>query len=205
MRGNGRPAKPGRNRGLIHPASRNPLTLSFVNVVEAHVLEALRRQYGVSLSRIRRGVEYLEERLGTPHPLATQKMLTDGRSLFVEAAGIDGREDLINASQHGQLAMRDLLALHLRRIEWDRQGRAARFFPFVGRRTATEDAPAVVALDPRVSFGRPIIARRGVPTAVIADRFQAGESIDDLAKDYGAEPFEIQEAIRCEFQRPRAA
>ena len=35
-------------------------------------------------------------------------MLTDGKHLFVEAAGL---KDVINASRHGQLAMRDLIAL----------------------------------------------------------------------------------------------
>ena len=65
--------------------------------------------------------------------------------------------------------------------------------------------PRVIAIDPCLSFGRPVVARIGVPTNIIADRFDSGESIDDLADDYGAEPVEIQEAIRCEFQVPRAA
>lgn len=34
-------------------------------------------------------------------------------------------------------------------------------------------------MDPRVEFGRPILKVSAVPTAVIADRYKAGESIAD--------------------------
>ena len=39
----------------------------------------------------------------------------------------------------------------------------------------------------------------GIPTAVIANRYKAGESIEDLAGDYDSPHLEIEEAIRCEL------
>jgi hypothetical protein len=42
-------------------------------------------------------------------------------------------------------------------------------------------------MDPRIEFGRPVLKSSAVPTAVIADRYKAGESIADLAEDYGEE------------------
>lgn len=59
-------------------------------------------------------------------------------------------------------------------------------------------APAVV-IDPRISFGRPVLAGSGIPTAVIAEQYKAGESVDELADDYGRKRLEIEEAIRCEL------
>jgi uncharacterized protein (DUF433 family) len=56
-----------------------------------------------------------------------------------------------------------------------------------------------VVIDPRISFGRPVLAGSGIPTAVIADRYKAGESVDELADDYGRKRLEIEEAIRCEL------
>jgi len=53
-------------------------------------------------------------------------------------------------------------------------------------------------IDPRVAFGRPVIAGSGIPTAEVAERFNAGESINDLARDYERAPADIEEAIRCE-------
>jgi uncharacterized protein (DUF433 family) len=194
-----------RSEPVIELADREHLRLSFNNLTEAHVLDALRRQYQVELPQIRRAVNYLREQFQTPHPLVHHRMLTDGRHVFVEAAGI---EDVINASRHGQLAMRDVIGLHLRRVEWDVDGFVARLYPFTrSRRTPTEagSQPLVVTMDPRVQFGRPVLKRSAAPTAVIADRYKAGESIADLAEDYGEEPLNIEEAVRCELQLAKAA
>ena len=46
---------------------------------------------------------------------------------------------------------------------------------------------------------------RAVPTGVLADRFKAGDSIEDLAGDLEVTPAAIQEAIRCELDRRVAA
>ena len=59
--------------------------------------------------------------------------------------------------------------------------------------------PKVVVIDPRISYGRPVLAGTGIPTAVVAERYKAGESIDELAEDYGRSRKEIEETIRCEL------
>lgn len=179
--------------------------LSFSNLTEAHVLDALRRQYRVELPQIRRAVTYLRQQFRTRHPLVHHQMLTDGKHLFVEAAGV---ADVINASREGQLAMRDLIGLHLQRVEWDEDGFIARLYPFTrSQRAPAEDSglPRVVTMDPRIEFGRPILKASAVPTAVIADRYKAGESVADLAEDYGEDRLNIEEAIRCELQTQKAA
>ena len=193
-----------RSEPVIELADPANTRLSFSNLTEAHVLDALRRQYQVELPQIRRAVNYLREHFRSAHPLVHHEMLTDGKHLFVEAAGL---KDVINASRHGQLAMRDLIGLHLQRVEWDKDGFVARLYPFTrSRRTAEESSqPRVVTMDPRVEFGRPILKVSAVPTAVIADRYKAGESIADLAEDYGEDPLNIEEAVRCELQPAKAA
>lgn len=194
-----------RSEPVIELADPVNSRLSFSNLTEAHVLDALRRQYQVELPQIRQAVNYLREYFRSTHPLIRHEMLTDGKHLFVEAAGV---KDVINASRHGQLAMRDLIGLHLQRVEWDQDGFIARLYPFTrSRRSPAEEAsqPRVVTMDPRVEFGRPILKASAVPTAVIADRYKAGESIADLADDYGEDPLNIEEAVRCELQPAKAA
>ena len=71
--------------------------------------------------------------------------------------------------------------------------------------TGKADAPAPIEIDPRVAFGRPVLIGRAVPTGVLADRFKAGDSIEDLAGDFEVTPAAIQEAIRCELDRREAA
>lgn len=82
---------------------------------------------------------------------------------------------------------------------------AVRLFPFTrGRDVGTTlESPRLIAIDPAVAFGRPVIAGSRVPTSEIAERFQAGESPNEIAKDFGRTQEETLEALRCEF--PAAA
>ncbi len=167
--------------------------LSFVNLVEAHILDAIRREHNISLQKVRRALDYVTRHFQSQHALAEQQFETDGLDLFVQKYG-----QLINLSQTGQLAIRSLLEAHLRRIERDTSGLPVRLFPFTRKRQP--DEPRVVVIDPYVSFGRPSLVGTGIATAVIAERYKAGESIDELAGDYGRDRLEIEEAIRCELE-----
>jgi len=70
-------------------------------------------------------------------------------------------------------------------------------YPFTRKRDANE--PRVIVIDPRRSFGRPVLVGTGIPTAIVAERYKAGETVDQLADDYGRARLEIEEAIRCEL------
>lgn len=65
----------------------------------------------------------VERKFGVRHPLAREEFKTDGVNLFVERLG-----KLLNASHDGQVAMREVLDRHLRRVEFD-EGRAVRLYP----------------------------------------------------------------------------
>lgn len=137
-----------RFRPLIKLDGKSTEGLSFMNLVEAHVLAGIRRAHGVSLPEV--------------------------------------------------------LQAYLRRVERDTAGIPIKLYPFT-RNSSTAESPAPVEIDPRVSFGRPVLKGRGVPTAVLADRFKAGDLIVDLAKAYDTSPQAIEEAIRCELDRRQAA
>ncbi len=77
--------------------------LSFVNLIEAHVLGAI-RQAGVGFRNIRRGLDYLDQQFPSLHPLADKDFQTDGIDLFFQHL-----EELVNISHGGQLAMRRVL------------------------------------------------------------------------------------------------
>lgn len=179
-------------RPVIHLPEESWPVLSFVNMVEAHVLDAIRRQENITLCKVRGAVAFLERHYHSRHPLAEHQFETDGLDLFIQRAGL-----LINLSQDGQLAMRDIVTAYLRRVERDVKGLPIRLFPFTRKREPEE--PRAVVIDPFVSFGRPVLAGTGIATAVLAERFKAGESVEDLAKDYGRSALDIQEALRCEL------
>lgn len=180
------------SKALIQLPDPHQPYLSFTNLVEAHVLKAIRRQHGLAMQKVRPALDHLENRMQVPHPLAHAELLTDGVSLFVERFG-----ELVDLSAQGQLAMRELLQAHLSRIVHDSTGFALRLFPF--SRGERVEAPCVVVVDPRIAFGRPVIDGTSVRTEVIASRLKAGESIQTLADDYGVGADRIEEAIRYEL------
>lgn len=171
--------------------------LSFVNLVELHVLSAIRRQHKVGMRAVRSAIEYVEKKLAVSHPLAHQMMVTDGKDLFVEQYG-----QLLNVSQSGQMEMKEVIAAYLKRIDRDTHGIPIRLYPFTTNRIDTKDQPIVI--DPRVQFGRPCIAETGIPTRIVAERFKAGDSIRALARDYGVSPGKIEDALRCEIEAEAA-
>lgn len=178
---------------ILRPKGSEGL-LSFTNLIEAHVLNAIRRKHAVAMPRIRKALDYLSSQFGSEHPLAEHDFETDGVDLFVEQLG-----NLINVSQSGQLAMKEVFELFLKRIERDEQGLARQLFPFT--RTAQNiNDPKIVAINPRVALGKPVISGTRIPTSIIAERYKTGETISNIAKDYGRKQVEIEEAIRCELE-----
>ena len=162
------------------------------------MLGAIRKDYELPLHKIRRAIEYLKKEFDSEHPLAEYPFQTDGMNLFVEKYS-----QLINISQNGQLAMKEVLKAYLRRVEHDAAGFPLRLYPFTRKRI--DDEPRSIVIDPFVAFGRPVLAGTNIPTVVIAERYKAGETIEELAIDYGRPELEIQEAIRCEFPNRAAA
>ncbi len=192
------PSKAGRqfSRPIIYLPDPETRLLSFMNLVEIHVLDAIRRKHNIPLEKVRIAVSYLSKQFPSKHPLADQEFETDDLDLFVKTFS-----QLINISQNGHLAMRELIQAHLQRIERDLTGIPVRLYPFTRKRDLLEpkEEPKAVVIDPQVSFGRPVLAGTGIATAVVAERYKAGESVDDLADDYGLERLKIEEAIRCEL------
>lgn len=99
---------------------------------------------------------------------------------------------LINASSAGQTGIESALRASLARVEHD-HGLASRLFPFV-RGEGKE--PKVIVVDPQLSFGKPVVAKTGVPVSVIVGHYRAGEDVAAIAKDYGITVNQTHDAIR---------
>lgn len=164
--------------------------LSFINLVEANVLAAVRRDHGVKMHSVRSALDFVRRALGVQRPLADQAFATDGVGLFVEHYG-----KLIEASKHGQQVLRGMLDDALKRVDRDGPGGVPiRLYP--PKTPNDRDRAKYVAFDPSIAFGRPALVKAGVPIAAIADRFRAGDSMTFLAEDYGVGTEAIEEAIR---------
>lgn len=179
------------SRPLIRPAfgqPGQPPLLSFWNLIEAHVLRALRTDHGVSLNALRQAIDYAEKSLNIDRLLLSSELRTEAGRLLLERYG-----ELIDLSASGQIAMRRFFDEHLKRVEWDQQQFPVRLYPFT-----SGNGPAgkhLVSIDPAIAFGRPVLAHRGISTRAIVERIDAGETIAEVAEDYDLTPPEVEEAV----------
>jgi uncharacterized protein (DUF433 family) len=184
----------GKQPPIIEPAESCPTRLSFLNLLECQALAGMRKIYNLRLPKVRIGLRKVSEQFPQPHPLVNQVFFTDHKDLFIERMG-----QIINMSRRDDQMSLDFYRMHLERVVTDPEG-LVRFFPFVVGPTASE--PKIVEINPLIGFGKPIIAGTGISTAIIASRFNARESITELAEEYGCTPQQIEEAIRWERALP---
>ena len=181
----------GHFQPLIRPPQLQPPILSFWNLIEAHVVRSLRTDHGVSLKALRQALGYAERSLNIERLLLRKELRTDAGQVFLDRYG-----QLINLSASGQLAMRRLFDEHLKRVEWDEWQFPVRLYPFVSGETRIAEKP--IAIDPKIAFGRPVVVRMGISTGTIAERIDAGETVQELASDYDLSPTEIEQAVLYE-------
>lgn len=185
---------------LVDIADKKHRRLSFYNLVEALTLNAMRRTtHRVSMPSIRKALNYVKRRLGEPRPLLAEKFLTDGVDLFLDKYG-----ELVAVSRDGQLAMRTIILDSLEHIRRDNKGMPQKLYLFAAS-PATDTTKVAVVIDPRIAFGNPVVDGTGVSTAILAQRYKAGDSIDELATDFELTRHAVEEAIRYEVIPVRKA
>ncbi|HEV8586771.1 MAG TPA: DUF433 domain-containing protein [Methylomirabilota bacterium] len=179
---------------VIRIADQRRNYLSFYNLFEAYICDALRRAHGVSLGQIRAAIKLIETTLDPngKHPLVDQRFASVGVDLFIEHYG-----ELIGVKNPNQQTIRSAFEDYLKRVDRDKFGKVMRLYPFT-RAPRSPEAPKVVVIDPTVMFGRPVIAGTRVATAMVYQRWKAGEGVQALAEDYARPIPEIEEALRCE-------
>jgi uncharacterized protein (DUF433 family) len=171
--------------------------ISFLNLLELHILKGLRREFRLPLQRIRHALEQYKQTEYSEHPFLDPRLETDGIHLFLH----DG-EEYLNLNRPKQRGIPQILSTYLRRIDRLANGEL-QFFPFIVGEDAQE--PRSIQMSPNIAFGRPVLARTGIATDVIAGRFRARDSIADLAEEYGVEAAMIEDVVRWELPQLNAA
>jgi len=162
--------------------------LSFFNLIEAHILSSIRRNHELSLQSIRAAIQYVKLGLNVARPLIEQKFATDGVDLFSDHLDI-----LLNCSRHGQQAIKPVMELYLKQVEWDSAGAPIRLYPISH---AAKGGQTLIVVSPTLAFGRPVIKGSGVPVEELVSRKQAGDSVRDLVDAFGLPPDVIKEALK---------
>lgn len=183
-------AKGGFRKSAVKPVlptdagPREPL--SFIDLIEAHVLLSIRKAYNFPMRKIRTAMDYLAESQGNLICLAHKDFYHDNRELYL---GHD--QSLLSLSERGQLVDKTIMENGLHQIRYGKDGYADEFFPKMGDYNQES-----FVVNPNINYGRISLARIGVGADALARRYQAHEKIESIAEDYGATSEEIVEAIR---------
>ena len=169
--------------------------IGFRDLLELRMVAAFVR-HGVDLKVIRATVDAAAENFGADYPLTSQKFLTDGKRIFLDAIEqATGEPRLIDVLRK-QFVFSDIIKPSLYAgIEYGRDG-ARRWFPLGKRKT--------IVLDPGLQFGTPVVAEVGIPTDTIHASFLAeGRDRAMVARVFDITPKMVMAAVEFE-ERPAA-
>lgn len=185
-------ARPAGGNSLITclPRRGAQATVPFIGFAEAYVLSAFRRA-GVPLQRIRPAVDALSRTIGLEHALASRRMYTDGAEVLYDYAAERDEDDLLElvVVRTGQHQFSEVLRDYLKRIRYGSDGWASRV-----RLPSYRHAEVVV--NPRIAFGLPLVVHGGARVEDLVDRFVAGDSVAEIADDFGVPHDEVEDVIR---------
>lgn len=172
----------------VTPGVQREEGVSFADLVELAAIGRL-KEVGFSLQMIREIVRNCQEILGVPRPLATLRFKTGGCEIFVDRGDV-----LLEVGRKKRMqAWNEVLEPFLQELDYNANQLVARWWP-LGRSTP-------VVIDPEYGFGFPVVAKSGVRTEIILERFRAGDLKEQISADFNIEQVHVERALQFELQR----
>jgi uncharacterized protein (DUF433 family) len=162
--------------------TEKPCMLSFVNLLEADVVRIITQDHSISLKGVRAILTRLKKHYDNEHPLVLHRFAVTGKDLLVQD------QELGQFMDHNAQLVMDQLDLYFERVEY--RGDLAQAYYI--------DKARNVKVDPLISFGYPILAGTGYRTDLIAERYWAGDTMDELVEDYALAEEKILQAVEWE-------
>lgn len=176
--------------GLVHrlPSdTQRGAVLPFVALVESHMLSTLRNA-GLSMRSIKEAVERLREDLGEEYALAWRQLAHNGRDVLrnISDQGDAPEWQRVRDRQGG---LDRVVELGLQPVVWGKDD-------YPERLHLTAYAGADVIVDPRFSFGQPILEDIGIRVEDVLDLFKAGEPVSVVVDEFGVQPSDVEALLR---------
>jgi uncharacterized protein (DUF433 family) len=186
-------AKHGRHRsapvwhGQLDPIEHS-MAVGFLDLVEIRCVDAF-LQRGVSWKTLRLAHERAQQALDLSHPFCTNRFKMAGRAIILEIPQVDGEPALWEIARDQRVFGR-IIRPFMKDLEFTEGEMPSQWWPMGKSRS--------VVLDPRRSFGQPIVSRSGVPTTILNRAVKATGSVREVAAWYEAERPEVQDAVAFE-------
>jgi uncharacterized protein (DUF433 family) len=174
------------------------LAISFTNLMELQFVAFFARA-SVPLREIRAIMHEVKRALKHPHPFATRTVfMTDGRKVVAMIARNNGVEDIYDLKSKNY-EMKEVVLPSLKRdVVYDPAGNARIWYPRRGL------SPNVI-VNPRRSFGRPILKGSSIPTSAIANAFAVEKNAKVVSFMFEIPERQVREAVNFEAALRKAA
>ena len=172
--------------------------IPFVGLIEATVVQAFRKT-GLSMQRIRRALQVLEEQGELEHALASRSLFTDGADVLFDYASRCGDQQLrlLTVVHTGQRVFHEVILEFLERIDFGDDWATGLVVPVTRRR--------LLRVLPDVAGGEPLFMNGGAPLSAVYGRYRAGEPIVSIAADFGVPTRDITESLNAIWPAAEAA
>lgn len=164
--------------------------LTFNELMEAQSV-LLFNKAGVTMQSISKTNAVLKKILKTPYPLTSQKLVTDGRKIFLDDPKNNRSLDILKSQEN----FRNVILQTFKYIEF-KEDFPKRWWP-VGKENS-------IVLDPERCFGKPILDEIRLPTETVYEQTKAHEKrgakdpLSLFVKEFGLEKFADQ--VDCAYQ-----
>lgn len=178
----------------LDPVRPRGVSVPFVGLAEAYIVAAFTKA-GVPMRRIRPAVLWLQEHIGLPQALASQRLQTDGAEVlwdFGRHSGDPADQDMVDGLvviRSGQQVFRPVVRDYLTRVTYENGWTRKILLPQYGS--------VDVMVDPWLNGGQPTVAGRGIRVTDIVSRLNAREPAGEVAGDYGLTVREIEQIRRA--------
>lgn len=170
-----------------YDAEHDGQLLGFRDLIEARIVNSLRKSR-IGLPTIRKCIDRAKELLGDEHPFSTRAFKSDGKRIFLEIVG-GLEEPRLYDLKDKQQVFRDFVMPSLRGLEFGDE-RAERWWLEPSRKT--------ILVDPKRSFGQPILDKSGLLTSRVLQEVKAEGSEERVAKLYAIPVGAVRDALRFE-------
>jgi uncharacterized protein (DUF433 family) len=164
--------------------------LSFKDLAQFYFLKFVRQHARLSDAQARGVLQYTKEVTRSEYPLLDEDISVLPRHVFLTQK--NKVLDLINP--RGQFVFREIVSIFASRIDRDKRGLMVRLYPWRLWRDGDERRPVLV--DPNILSGRLVITGTRIPAIAVATRKKSGESVKDIARDYGISQQRVTESLR---------
>lgn len=191
----------GRNPAIVTVVSskgRNRPVMPFVGLAEAYVASVFRRAHRLSWSYIHKALASIRDNLGLEYALASERLYTDGAQIVFDHRKEEEETALLVEIVSKNVVFTEVVRDYLRRITYGSDGWADELI------LPTPQKVAVV--NPRRAHGQPLTIRGGARVVDLLDRFEGGESPEEIGKDFEVPETDVLEILRAWYRaKPEAA